>query len=76
MESCLALYNFFRTENDVRYNQQGQNNVVNVQLGRPVFLARNNSTERARRIRNELKDFFWAEGQVAWQWDHIEDERA
>ena len=59
----------------MRYNQQGQNNVVNVQLGRPVFLARNNSTERARRIRNELKDLFWAEGQVAWQWDHIEGGR-
>ena len=72
VECCLALHNFLRTENDVRYSQQGPNNAGNVQLGRPIFLAGNNSSERARRIRNELKDFFWSEGQVSWQWEHIE----
>ena len=72
-ESCLALHNFLRTERDVRYNSRDPTReTVNWPLERPVFYTGNNSAEKARRVRDELRMFFWNEGQVPFQWAHIE----
>ena len=71
-ESCIALHNFLRTENDARYSQELFKKDVDWPMGRPPFFTGNNSAERARKIRDELCKYFWCEGQVHFQWVHIE----
>lgn len=73
-ECCLALHNFLRTERDALYNQVPEKALAGSiwRNDRPLLYRGNNSAEDARRIRNELKDYFCTVGQVPFQWSHVE----
>ena len=73
-ESCLALHNFLKTELDEQYNRRPSRDVP-VWRGqadeRQLYFTGNNSSIKARKIRDELRDFFWNEGQVPFQWEQL-----
>ncbi|KAK7461651.1 hypothetical protein BaRGS_00038600 [Batillaria attramentaria] len=71
-ESCVAIHNFLRTEMDVRYIATEQERHVEWPHRRLPFAAGNNSGDKARRVRDELRRYFINEGAVEFQWSHIE----
>lgn len=72
-EACIALHNFLRTEKDVRYtaSEPGRQTVDWPDRTLP-FTGGNYSSDKARRVRDELRKYFWNEGAVDFQWSHIE----